>query len=212
MGESLRPDPLRGADLYTFLQQHKSDARDLDRLVTAHFRRQIVARVVAVDVSYPLRRVLDSVCEDVLHSLEAKAGGVRPEPRIELAHFDDSVTADVPSSLLHYSLTELAKNCFARPDAYLSLEACTENAILLRFRNRGHFDAPSMAWFATTTPESIGYAYGGFHGPQTEGLGVGFNVAKCALKSFGAGLVVSQAEAFVNVDIVIERRGIRRII
>jgi hypothetical protein len=80
------------------------------------------------------------------------------------------------------------------------------NAFIVRLSNKGCLPE-RVDWFLSSSRETIGYAYGGAHGAASQGLGVGFQMARCALRAFGASLHLKQNFDTVEASICVMRKG-----
>jgi hypothetical protein len=166
-----------------------------------------------VALGAPLLPLIELGLEDAMGAVADKTAAV-PAVTVALTR-EEAGCADVVAHLLRFAVAELAKNAFAASLAtggelpvVLRVAAASGGAVIVRLENAGELSSGGeRGWFRSGAAATTGYAYGGGHGAALAGLGVGLQMASCALRAFGATVALTQhAPGIVAADIVLLRR------
>jgi anti-sigma regulatory factor (Ser/Thr protein kinase) len=186
----------------------------LSERVTERLRVSCLEQPEQVALNAPLLPLMELGLEDAIGAVADKTAAA-PAVTVALTG-QEAGCADVVAHLLRFAVAELAKNAFAASIAaggetpvVLRAAASSGGGVIVRLENAGELSMSEAerGWFRSGAAETPGYAYGGGHGAALAGLGVGLQMAACALRAFGASVALTQrAKGVVAADIVLLRR------
>ena len=177
-------------------------SEELSVFVTEHFRFQLLSRPLDVS-SVDLGNVVELGIEDGLGAHFDKSGGHVPAllGREALVKLGVGVTAP---SLLRFAVAELVKN--VDNEATVEVAVNTAHSAIVKLSNSGTLPG-NLDWFVSTSQFQAGYAYGGAHGAALKGIGIGMQMAKCAMAAIGGSVHVVQKGHLVEACIVLHKQG-----
>ncbi len=177
---------------------------ELSSYVTERFRLQCLENNSVIRLYEPLAAVVELGLEDAGDAVFDKTAR-RPPVEVSL---EECGRGDVATHLLRFAVAELAKN-MGEAGGRVRVAVATPNAVIVRMENAGRLP-DRQDWFVSGgEEEQVGYAYGGAHGAAARGMGVGLQMAVCALKAFGGAVSVRQSGVdTVTTDVVLMRRSL----